>query len=96
MDKPRYTLNENQRELLIQILARAFQEIRRLAWEGRSKQDGDLADAFHHKQYDFAFVNTVTKEFKFRVSLNFCNAELPSSNLQGNHRTYLNHTQSQV
>lgn len=48
MAKQMYTLNENQRGLLTQILARAFQEIRRLAWEGRPKQAGDLADAFHN------------------------------------------------
>jgi len=48
MDRSVNTLNDNQREILITILAKAFQEIRRLAWEGKSKQAGDLADAFHN------------------------------------------------
>lgn len=48
MNKSTSALDENQRQILSQILTKAFQEIRRLAWEGRLKQAGDLADAFHN------------------------------------------------
>jgi hypothetical protein len=41
-------LNDKQRELLCDLMYRAFLEIRMLGWDGRAAQAADLADAFHN------------------------------------------------
>lgn len=63
MDKPTNTLDENKRWILSQIISKAFQEIRLLAWNGKSKQAGDLADAFHNVPSIFYGVSYGTIEF---------------------------------
>ena len=40
-------LTDAQRQKLCAMMRIAFIEIRGLAWNGRAKQAGDLADAFH-------------------------------------------------
>ena len=70
MNKSKTNINENQLRILNQILSRSFQEIRILAWEGKSKQAGDLADAFHNIQSaliakDYWTIDLVTKELSY-------------------------------